>query len=99
MQENKSLAMFRLRLALATEHRSAVPIGTIGTERWRARVRRPRRTPGDLGAPLGRLEINPKHKDFPALLAEALERGHAFVPVLVDVTARLAREARDRDWI
>lgn len=77
MGENKSLALFRLRLALATEHRGAVGAGPVGTARWRARVRRPkRRATGDPLMPRasgGRLEINPAHKDYPALLAEALD--------------------------
>ncbi|MEM1166702.1 MAG: peptide chain release factor-like protein [Planctomycetota bacterium] len=77
MGENKSLALFRLRLTLATHHRGAVGIGPVGTERWRARLRRPKRRPSaDPLAPRAAsatIEINPSHKDYPALLAEAID--------------------------
>lgn len=77
MGENKSLALFRLRLALATHHRGGVGTGAVGTERWRKRLRRPRRrVDADLfapRAPLATIEINPSHKDYPALLAEAID--------------------------
>lgn len=59
--ENKRVALFRLRLALATNHREPVPRGEIGSERWRSRVRN------------GRIACNTEHHDFPALLAEALD--------------------------
>ncbi len=59
--ENKREALRRLRFALAVEHREPVPAGAIGSELWRAR-RQGRR-----------LVISPRHRDFPALLAEALD--------------------------
>ena len=59
--ENRSVAIRRLRLLLATEHRCAVPLGEIGSELWRSRVR------------AGRISCNPDHTDFPSLLAEALD--------------------------
>ncbi len=37
--ENKAVALRRLRLLLATEHRVAVPLGEIGSDLWRSRVR------------------------------------------------------------
>ena len=56
--ENRRVAAFRLRLALALEVRSdaAGP-----SELWRSRCRG------------RRIAVNPEHEDFPALLAEALD--------------------------
>ncbi|MEM6853320.1 MAG: peptide chain release factor-like protein [Planctomycetota bacterium] len=58
--ENHRAAVFRLRvnLALAVRGRAGGPPSAW----WTARVRN------------GRLAINPTHDDFPALLAEALDR-------------------------
>ncbi len=92
--ENKKNALRRLRLALATHHRTPAPSGpklaaptlddflarldaSIGasgkptaaaSERWRARVGATR-----AGKAAGRITVNPAHKDYPALLAEALD--------------------------
>ena len=57
--ENRTVALKRLRLKLALEHR--VPVDSSGpSELWRSRIR-------------GRqLAISPDHDDYPALLAEAL---------------------------
>jgi len=60
-QENKRVALTRLRLALATEVRSPAPVGDARSELWRSRCRG------------GRIACNPKHKDYPAMLAEALD--------------------------
>lgn len=65
--ENKSVALRRLRLALATEHREPLPRGEIGSPLWRSRV-----TSGAHGE-LGRIACNPEHHDYPALLAEAMD--------------------------
>jgi hypothetical protein len=35
----------------------------------------------------------------PLILADALEAGHRYVPVLVDVTARLGAELEHRGWV
>lgn len=59
--ENKRVALKRLRLALATEHREGVPVGEIGSDLWRSRLRGTR------------VEINPGHWDYPSLLAEAMD--------------------------
>jgi len=59
--ENKAVALRRLRLLLATEHRVAVPLGEIGSDLWRSRVRG------------GKIACNPDHADFPAMLAEAMD--------------------------
>lgn len=78
MGQNKSLALFRLRLALATEHRVGVPRGHAGSALWRSRVRqRTRRGEGIdavLNTPAGAtIRVNPSHKDYPSLLAEAMD--------------------------
>jgi hypothetical protein len=59
--ENKRVALFRLRLALACEVRAPVTAGEIGSAMWRERTRG------------GRIACNPEHRDFPAMLAEALD--------------------------
>lgn len=58
---NRKVAMNRLRLNLALEVRGYFDILNEPTERWQARVQNQR------------LLINPKHVDFPALLAEVLD--------------------------
>lgn len=60
-EENKKVAFFRLRLALAVRIRLPVPIGDVRSELWRTR------TGG------GKISCNPEHHDFPALLSEALD--------------------------
>ncbi|MCC5821884.1 MAG: hypothetical protein LAT64_01195 [Phycisphaerales bacterium] len=60
-EENKRVALRRLRLVLAVEHREAVPAGEIRSEMWRLR------TPG------GRIVLSPRHRDYPAMLAEAMD--------------------------
>lgn len=75
--ENKRVAITRLRLRLATEHRCPVPLGEIGSDLWRSRLKRAVAGPG--AAPpgpahaSGRIACNPSHRDYPALLAEALD--------------------------
>jgi hypothetical protein len=66
--QNHKVAMFRLRLNLALQHRSPlrdedqVPPGAFRTsELWDARLRK------------GKLAVNAEHDDFPAVLAEALD--------------------------
>lgn len=59
---NRAVAVRRLRVRLAIEHRTDVD--REPTELWRERC------------PNGRLRVNPEHDDFPALLAEALDRVH-----------------------
>lgn len=60
-QENRRVAMFRLRMKLALQVRTAVPAGHEPTELWRSRCRE------------GRIAVNPRHEDFPGMLAEALD--------------------------
>lgn len=61
-QENRRVAIARLRLALATRARAPVPAGDARSELWRSRC-----------TTEGRIVCNPEHHDFPALLAEALD--------------------------
>ncbi len=60
-EENKWVAIFRLRLALAIKVRQAVPIGDARSDLWKSRTRD------------GRIACNPEHPDYPALVAEALD--------------------------
>ena len=60
--ENRRVAIFRLRLNLALGFRTDPLPGDAPSELWRSRCRN------------GRVSINPSHDDFPALLAEALDR-------------------------
>lgn len=68
--ENKRVGVKRLRLKLAVEHRVGVPIGEIGSALWRSRLARGRDAQGK---PVVRISCNPSHRDFPALLAEAMD--------------------------
>lgn len=58
--ENRLVALKRLRLTLAVEHRE--PAEMQASEAWRKRVRDQR------------LVISAEHEDFPALVAEALDQ-------------------------
>jgi RF-1 domain len=59
--ENARVALFRLRLALAIAVRRPIGPDAGPSALWRSRCRG------------GRIAINPRHADFPALLAEALD--------------------------
>ena len=61
VRENRPVAIRRLRLILATDVRTAVPDGDVRSELWRSRCRG------------GKIACNPKHRDYPALLAEAMD--------------------------
>lgn len=61
VEDNKRVAVFRLRLALAIQIRLPVPIGDQRSELWRKRCQ------GE------RIVCNPEHRDYPSLLAEALD--------------------------
>jgi hypothetical protein len=60
-EENRREAVFRLRLRLAVDVRLAVEIPYRPSELWSSRCRQ------------GKIAVNPRHEDFPALLAEALD--------------------------
>lgn len=59
-QQNREVAIQRLRVRLAIEHRE--PPSETPTDLWQSRTRG------------GKLAINPEHADYPALLAEALDQ-------------------------
>lgn len=64
-EENRHVAVRRLRLVLAVEVRT-VPVardafGDVTSDLWRSRCQ------------AGRIVCNPQHRDFPSLLAEALD--------------------------
>jgi hypothetical protein len=58
--ENREMALFRLRMALALEHREPLE-GDSPSNLWQSRCRG------------GRISVNPRHPDAPALMAEALD--------------------------
>jgi hypothetical protein len=60
--DNRRVAVFRLRLRLATEVRTPVPAGEIRSPLWLTRCDRD-----------GRIACNPAHRDYPAMLALALD--------------------------
>ena len=60
-EENRLEAVFRLRLRLAVEVRHAVSSPYRPSGLWSSRCR------------AGKVAVNPRHDDFPALLAEALD--------------------------
>lgn len=72
--ENRTVALRRLRLKLALEHRAPAVPGP--SERWRCRTR-------------GRqLVVSARHEDYPALVAEALDQlcaHHFAMPRTADV--------------
>lgn len=61
-EENKRVALGRLRLELALRVRCPVPIGEIRSALWKSRC-----------SGSGIIACNPSHEDFPRLIAEALD--------------------------
>ncbi len=61
-EQNKAVALGRLRRLLAVEVRCPVPLGEIRSELWKGRC-----------SPQGVIVCNSEHDDFAALLAEALD--------------------------
>ncbi|MCG3180480.1 MAG: Peptide chain release factor 1 [Phycisphaerae bacterium] len=59
--ENRTRALWRLRVRLAIEHRRPIGLSFGSSDLWRSRC---------VG---GRIVCNPSHADFPALLAEAMD--------------------------
>jgi hypothetical protein len=59
--ENMGVALFRLRVNLAIDVRLPIDPMATTSDLWRSRVRG------------GRISLNPRHHDFPAMLAEALD--------------------------
>lgn len=60
--ENLRVATFRLRVQLALDVRRPIAVDEEPSALWRSRCRNER------------VVVNPEHADFPALLAEALDR-------------------------
>jgi hypothetical protein len=60
--DNRRVAIFRLRLRLAIETRCDVPDGDCRSQLWKSRCGKG-----------GRIACNPTHRDYPAMLAEALD--------------------------
>lgn len=61
-EENKRVALRRLRLELAIACRGPVPPGEIGPDLWRSRV-----------SADGKIAVNVNHHEYPAMLALALD--------------------------
>lgn len=61
-EENRRVALRRLKLELAIGCRGPVALGEIGSDLWRSRVS------GD-----GKIAVNVNHHDYPQMLAEALD--------------------------
>lgn len=61
--DNRRVAIWRLRLALAVQHRSE-PLAETPSPLWRQRTKQ------------GRMDVSEQHADFPCLLAELLDRLH-----------------------
>jgi len=59
--ENQRVALFRLRLLMAVQVRTPVPAGECRSPLWIERCVN------------GRIACNPEHRDYPALLAEAMD--------------------------
>ncbi|MEQ9460782.1 MAG: peptide chain release factor-like protein [Phycisphaeraceae bacterium] len=64
--DNQRVALQRLRIRLAIQHREAANLTESPSALWSSRRRRDQT-----------LAINPSHMDYPALLAEALDLIHA----------------------
>lgn len=82
--ENKKMALFRLRMRLALDWRNPPRDEDLGPPEtyqpsplWLSRVRE------------GRIRVNPEHADYPALLAETLDRLHADADDLARTAAAL----------
>ena len=61
-EQNRKQAVFRLRIKLAVQVREPIDPAAPPSARWAARVKHQK------------LLINPAHEDYPALLAEGLDR-------------------------
>ncbi len=64
--ENRRQALRQLRLKLALQHRTAIPREQKPSALWQSRLRQ------------GKLVLNPRHADFPLLLAEVLDHLQAW---------------------
>lgn len=64
--ENRRVAIWRLRIALALMVRATVPTGDCRSALWKQRC-------ASDGKQAGKIVLSPSHTDFPAMLAEALD--------------------------
>ncbi|MCA9049119.1 MAG: peptide chain release factor-like protein, partial [Planctomycetaceae bacterium] len=64
-EENRRMAVSRLRMSLAVGHRSCDSQIVEPTELWQSRCRG------------GRIQCSDRHADFPVLIAEALDAAYA----------------------
>ncbi len=60
-EQNRTNAIFRLRIKLAIDHRQPVDPDAAPSDLWSSRCRG------------GAISVSPKHDDYPALLAEAMD--------------------------
>lgn len=60
--ENRQVALRRLRLQLALSQRGYFSLREVPSPLWQSRC-----------GPTGKLAINPRHADYPAMLAEAMD--------------------------
>ncbi|PHQ80756.1 MAG: peptide chain release factor-like protein [Phycisphaera sp.] len=60
-QDNKRVALKRLRFQLALQTRAPVPPGDIGSAMWKSRIK------------AGKIACNVDHHDYPAMVAEAID--------------------------
>jgi hypothetical protein len=74
--ENRAVALRRLRLRLALEHRTTA--APTRSPRWRTRARD------------GKLAVSVEHEDYPALVAEALDRLEATAGEVAPAATALA---------
>lgn len=74
--ENRSVALRRLRLRLALEHRTTA--APTPSPRWQTRAR------------AGKLAVSVDHEDYPALVAEALDRLEATAGEIAPAATALA---------
>ncbi len=64
--ENRRQALRQLRLKLALERRASVAPDRLPSKLWQSRIRQ------------GKVSLNPRHADFPLLLAEVLDHLQAW---------------------
>lgn len=75
-EKNRQVALFRLRVNLAIEHRE-VPTGHAPSELWLARLHG------------NKLPVSPEHEDFPSLLSEAMDHVQLLEGDLVAAASQL----------
>lgn len=64
-EQNRKVAVFRMRLILATFHRCVTSAFVAPSKLWESRCKNQR------------ISCNPEHEDFPAMIAEAMDAVYA----------------------